>query len=202
MSQMLGSQYSPMSRSRSMWTVARPAGDAAFADQTVVKATLMRITLHAVHAEDYPAFHNAMLPSLRAARLSDRRFIDTGLSVAEADALIPELLEFAARPRTGARLRSCCGRGWVTASRGCGGRCGRSRRCCTSRAAGRGRSVPGRRSSRLEPSWVRRLRTSPCSGWCCGICRRSALPRCRTSRSSPCSGGRWCCSAAGPGRQG
>ena len=36
----------------------RQAGrNAAFADQTVVKATLMRITLHAVHAEDYPAFH-------------------------------------------------------------------------------------------------------------------------------------------------
>jgi winged helix DNA-binding protein len=83
----------------------RQAGrDAAFANQTVVKATLMRITLHAVHAEDYPAFHNAMLPSLRAARLSDRRFIDTGLSVAEADALIPELLEFTARPRTGAEV--------------------------------------------------------------------------------------------------
>jgi hypothetical protein len=38
----------------------RQAGrNAAFADQTVVKATLMRITLHAVQAEDYPAFHNA-----------------------------------------------------------------------------------------------------------------------------------------------
>lgn len=34
----------------------------------------MRITLHAVHAEDWPAFHNAMLRSLRASRLNDSRF--------------------------------------------------------------------------------------------------------------------------------
>jgi hypothetical protein len=78
--------------------------DAAFADHAVVKATLLRITLHAVHAEDYPAFHNAMLPSLRAARLTDRRFTTSGLSVADADALLPQLLEFAARPRTKAEV--------------------------------------------------------------------------------------------------
>lgn len=73
--------------------------DAAFAGHAVVKATLMRITLHAVHADDYPAFHSAMLPSLRAARLHDRRYTGSGLSIADADALLPELLEFAARPR-------------------------------------------------------------------------------------------------------
>jgi hypothetical protein len=78
--------------------------DAAFADRTVVKATLMRITLHAVHAEDYPAFHNAMLPSLRASRLNDRRFTTSGLSTADVDALVPELMEFAARPRTKAEV--------------------------------------------------------------------------------------------------
>jgi hypothetical protein len=53
--------------------LAREPLDAAFADRAVVKATLMRITLHAVHAQDYPAFHNAMVPSLRASRLHDRR---------------------------------------------------------------------------------------------------------------------------------
>jgi hypothetical protein len=78
--------------------------DAAFADHAVVKATLLRITLHAVHAQDYPAFHNAMLPSLRASRLGDRRFTTTGLSVADADALVPQLLEFAARPRSKAEI--------------------------------------------------------------------------------------------------
>ncbi|HZD70219.1 MAG TPA: winged helix DNA-binding domain-containing protein [Actinomycetes bacterium] len=78
--------------------------DAAFAGHAVVKATLMRITLHAVHAEDYPAFHNAMLPILRASRLGDRRFTTSGLSITDADALLPHLLEFAAQPRTKAEV--------------------------------------------------------------------------------------------------
>jgi hypothetical protein len=43
--------------------------DAAFAGHEVIKATLMRITLHAVTAADYPLFHRAMVASLRAARL-------------------------------------------------------------------------------------------------------------------------------------
>lgn len=74
--------------------------DAAFAAGDVVKASLIRLTLHAVHADDYPAFYGAMLPSLRASRLHDRRFEEAGLSIAEVDALLPELLEFLARPRT------------------------------------------------------------------------------------------------------
>lgn len=74
--------------------------DRAFADHSVVKGTLMRITLHAVDATDYPAFHEAMQPSLRAARLNDRRFTGTGLTAADADALLPEVLAFAAAPRT------------------------------------------------------------------------------------------------------
>lgn len=78
--------------------------DAAFADRTVVKATLIRLTLHAVHVEDYPAFHNAMVPSLRASRLHDRRFTSSGLTIADADALLPQLLEFATRPRTKAEV--------------------------------------------------------------------------------------------------
>lgn len=78
--------------------------DAAFAAREVVKATLARITLHAVHAEDLSAFHSAMLPTLRASRLHDRRFLDTGLTPADADALLPQLLDFAAQPRTGAEL--------------------------------------------------------------------------------------------------
>lgn len=80
--------------------------DAAFDDRSVVKATLMRITLHAVIAEDYPVFHEAMLPSLRAAGLGDRRFTSTGLSVDDADALIPDLLELTAWPRTKAEVEA------------------------------------------------------------------------------------------------
>jgi hypothetical protein len=78
--------------------------DAAFAAREVVKASLIRLTLHAVHAEDYAAFHRAMLPSLRGSRLNDKRFTSTGLSTADADALLPEVVEFLARPRTGAEV--------------------------------------------------------------------------------------------------
>ena len=74
--------------------------DRVFADQSIVKAQLLRITLHAVDVADYPAFHRAMTPTLRGARLDDRRFSRTGLSRDAADALMPEVLAFAATPRT------------------------------------------------------------------------------------------------------
>jgi hypothetical protein len=74
--------------------------DAAFADREVVKATSIRITLHAVLAEDYPHFHTAMTPALRGSRLSDRRFTSTGLSAADVDGVLAEVLEYAAQPRT------------------------------------------------------------------------------------------------------
>ncbi|MFI6930425.1 winged helix DNA-binding domain-containing protein [Streptomyces sp. NPDC050287] len=78
--------------------------DVAFAHGRIVKATLMRITLHVVHAEDYEPYHAAMLSSLRASRLYDRRFTATGLTPADADALLPELAGFLKRPRTGAQV--------------------------------------------------------------------------------------------------
>ena len=80
--------------------------DAAFAGHAVVKATLMRITLHAVHAGDYPAFRGAMLEILRGSRLYDRRFTATGLSVADADALVPQVLDFVAERRTTAEVQA------------------------------------------------------------------------------------------------
>jgi hypothetical protein len=40
-----------------------------------------------------------MQPSLRGARLNDRRFRSEGVSVAATDALVPDLLEFASSPR-------------------------------------------------------------------------------------------------------
>lgn len=73
--------------------------DRAFAERTVVKATLMRITLHAVAAEDYTSFHEAMRANLRASRLHDRRYTSTGLTVADADAVLPRLLAHTATPR-------------------------------------------------------------------------------------------------------
>lgn len=80
--------------------------DAAFADHAVIKATLMRITLHAVHADDYPSFHHAMVRSLRASRLNDRRFTSVGLSIADTDALVPHVLQFAAQARTNAEFQA------------------------------------------------------------------------------------------------
>jgi hypothetical protein len=83
--------------------------DDAFRRGAMLKATLMRITLHAVDAAEYPVFHDAMQPTLRASRLYDRRFKATGLSIADADALIPPLVTFTARPRMNADVEA-----WLT----------------------------------------------------------------------------------------
>jgi hypothetical protein len=80
--------------------------DAAFTERKIVKATLMRITLHAVHADDHPCFHEAMQPTLRGSRLGDRRFTGSGLTAADADALVGDLLAFADRPRSTGELRA------------------------------------------------------------------------------------------------
>lgn len=80
--------------------------DRAFADHSVVKATLIRITLHAVDAGDYPAFQHAMVSSLRASRLTDRRFEQTGMRIDDVDALLPDVLAFTAQPRTNAEVEA------------------------------------------------------------------------------------------------
>src|SRR5690625_1704634 len=74
--------------------------DTAFADGSVVKSSLIRITLHALHADDYSTVYTAMLPSLRASRLGDRRFMESGLTSEEVDGLVPALVEFLERPHT------------------------------------------------------------------------------------------------------
>ncbi|HEY7131435.1 MAG TPA: winged helix DNA-binding domain-containing protein [Candidatus Limnocylindrales bacterium] len=73
--------------------------DRAFATQQVVKATLMRVTLHAVAASDYAPFHEAMQSTLRSARLDDRRFRSEQVSIETVEALVPDLLEFVGEPR-------------------------------------------------------------------------------------------------------
>ncbi|MDX2701755.1 winged helix DNA-binding domain-containing protein [Streptomyces sp. PA03-6a] len=101
---------SPASPYLALWNRVRDFApedlDAAFADRRIVKATLMRITLHAVHAEDHAAYHAAMVATLRASRLYDRRFTSTGLDPADADALLPELAGFLDRPRTGTEVEN------------------------------------------------------------------------------------------------
>ena len=78
--------------------------DAAFAEHRIVKATLLRITLHAVAVEDREVLHAAMVRTLRASRLNDARFTRTGLTSADADASVADLLTFLAEPRTNAEL--------------------------------------------------------------------------------------------------
>lgn len=79
--------------------------DAAFVDGSIVKSNMVRMTLHAVHVDDYQAFREATEPSLRAAKLSDR-FTVSGLTVEDADALAPEMLVFASQPRTAGDLQA------------------------------------------------------------------------------------------------
>jgi hypothetical protein len=101
---------SPASPYIALWNrVARfdPAElDRAYIEHRVVKATLMRMTLHAVAADDYAAFHHAMVDDLRRSRLLDGRFRSIGLSFDEADALMAAVLEFAAEARTNAELHA------------------------------------------------------------------------------------------------
>jgi hypothetical protein len=93
-----------------LWTRLRDfdpsALDRAFADGSVVKSTLMRVTLHAVVSDDYLGLHTAMQSTLRASRLHDPRFRVAGLTIAEVDALLPEILAYAAEPRMNAEAEA------------------------------------------------------------------------------------------------
>jgi len=84
--------------------------DAAFADHRIVRAQLMRITMHAVCVADHQAFREAMEPTLRSSRLGDPRFTASGLTLAEADVLTGGLLDFAEQPRTAAECDAWLGR--------------------------------------------------------------------------------------------
>ena len=101
---------SPASPYIALWNRIRrfdPAElDRAYADHAVIKATLMRMTLHAVTRGDYPAFHRAMVDVMRRARVFDRRFTDGGISATDAEALIPELMAFASVGRGNAEIEA------------------------------------------------------------------------------------------------
>jgi hypothetical protein len=83
--------------------------DVALSDRTVIRSTSIRITLHAVEAGDYAPFHEAMQTSLRDSRLNDRRFKASGLTIADADALVSGLVEFTAEPRTPTEIEAMLG---------------------------------------------------------------------------------------------
>jgi hypothetical protein len=73
--------------------------DAAFDSGAVVRGNPVRMTLHAVHADDYRPFREATEPSLYASRLG-ARIADAGLPRADAAALTADLLDFTAEPRS------------------------------------------------------------------------------------------------------
>lgn len=82
------------------------AVDVAFATGALVRATLLRITLHVVHADDHALAHLAMQPTLRAARLGDGRYTGSGLAANDADELLPLVLDHLAEPRTNAEVEA------------------------------------------------------------------------------------------------
>ncbi len=81
------------------------AVDAAFMAQDLVKATLMRFTLHAVHGEDYPVFREAMESRIRHGWIGEERFQQLGLATDDpANRLVSDLLEFTSEARSGVEL--------------------------------------------------------------------------------------------------
>ncbi|MFF9779025.1 winged helix DNA-binding domain-containing protein [Streptomyces sp. NPDC013978] len=77
--------------------------DEALTDHRLVRATLMRITVHTVHADDYTPFREAMEPTLRGSRLGDPRC----LTASDADTFLPPLLDHTdGTVRTAAELRT------------------------------------------------------------------------------------------------
>lgn len=80
--------------------------DRAFETGTLVRAQLLRITLHALRADDYPTFWSAMAPSLRGSRVHDRRFAETGLTPATAARLETALEAFCHQPRSADEIRA------------------------------------------------------------------------------------------------
>lgn len=77
--------------------------DVAFVARDVVKSTLMRMTLHAVHRDDWPGLQGMMAARLRL-RSVDKRFAETGLTVDDLDALLAPLAEFTRDARTNADI--------------------------------------------------------------------------------------------------
>lgn len=89
-----------------LWTRLRSFSaadlDAAFMDRTVVKASLMRMTLHAVSAGDFRAFLPAVEPMLRALR---RAALEQADGLERLERVVESAVAFAAEPRSNVELR-------------------------------------------------------------------------------------------------
>lgn len=73
--------------------------DAAFTSRTILRGNPIRMTLHAVVADEYRSFREATEPSLYAAKLGGR-IAESGMSATEAAVHAADILEFAAETRT------------------------------------------------------------------------------------------------------
>lgn len=80
--------------------------DAAFVAQDLVKATLLRLTLHAVHGDDYATFREAMESRIRYGWIGEERFQQLGEATGDISTLIADLHAFTATPRTGAEVEA------------------------------------------------------------------------------------------------
>lgn len=80
--------------------------DRAYTSRELLRSISIRITLHTVRADDYPAFHAAMVPNLRASRLNDRRLTSTGFTAADVDAVLPDVYTHLAEAHTGPEIEA------------------------------------------------------------------------------------------------
>ncbi len=76
--------------------------DRAFLERHVVKATLLRVTLHVVSARDYRCFWPAVAPALRLWRQQAMKRLDLTLPL---DELAQKALAYASEPRTNDEMR-------------------------------------------------------------------------------------------------
>jgi hypothetical protein len=81
------------------------AMDEAFVARDLVKATLLRLTLHAVHGDDYATFREAMESRIRSGWIGEERFQQFNLAAGgDLPTLLSDLLAFTEEPRTGAEV--------------------------------------------------------------------------------------------------
>ena len=93
-----------------LWTrlagFEREALARALRRRTVVRATLMRGTIHLVSARDYSLFAPALLPMIQTL---SQRYLRDREPVADVDGLVERALAFARQPRTNAEMREAVG---------------------------------------------------------------------------------------------
>ena len=121
----------------------------ALHERTVVRATLMRETLHLVTAKDYPHDAAAMAPYFRDPAA---KYLPDGVDMERVVELAAHAAAALAEPLEATR----CGRSSRSSSRrspttGSGAACARTRRSCTCPARSRTPSASGTGSSRPQP---------------------------------------------------